>query len=63
MQALDGVLWIVIALLTTRRIFRIAVPPTAKFPTMGNYVISWILIVAWWYFLAYAIIFIGNLVS
>ena len=61
MQAIGGVIWIVLVILTTRRVFRVGVPRSSQFPSMGNYVIAWILVVAWWYLLAYVIIFLSDL--
>ena len=58
--ALGGVLWVVVALLTTRRVFRVGVPRESLHPTMGNYAVACILVTAWWYLLAYVIIFISE---
>jgi hypothetical protein len=46
-----GFIYIFIALLTTRRVFRMAVPRDMQFPSFERYVLSWILIGAWWWFL------------
>jgi len=60
-ETLVVVIWIVIALLTTRRVFRLAIPRAMRFPTMGNYLKAWILVYIWWSILAYLLLLVATL--
>lgn len=44
---------ILIALLGTRRVFRLVIPKHAPYPTMGQYVLAWIFVWVWWAVVAY----------
>ena len=61
MGILLGILWIVLGILTTRKVFRIAIPRAMQFPTIGNYVIAWVLIFIWWTVLGYLLTFLEPL--
>ena len=62
MESLLGILWLVLAVLTTRRVFRIAIPRAMPYPTMGNYLIAWVLIFIWWNALAYSLLLLFSLI-
>ena len=49
MEELPGILWIVVALLGTRRVFRLVIPKTALYPSMGKYILAFLLVSFWWW--------------
>ena len=61
MGSLLGILWIVLSVLTTRKVFRIAIPRAMQSPTVGNYVIAWVLISIWWTVLGSLLVFLELL--
>jgi hypothetical protein len=56
---MEGILWILIAALGTRWVFRIVIPRRMPNPSFERYVLSWIAITVWWYFVYYLITLIS----
>jgi hypothetical protein len=54
MEELLGILWILVALLGTRRVFRLIIPKTALHPTAGHYVLAFLLVSFWWWLVGFA---------
>lgn len=50
-----GLIWIFIALLGTRRAFRLVIPRSALYPTMGHYVLAFLVVSFWWWLVGFVL--------
>jgi hypothetical protein len=60
---MEGIIWMIISILGTRRVFRLVIPPKMTHPSFERYVLSWIAIAIWWLISFYFVIFLSSLLS
>jgi len=56
-MTIQAVIWILVALLGTRRVFRVVISPHDPSPSFERYIGAFILVSLWWTFVGWALSF------